>query len=327
MPPNMAQTTRCKPERFVSPTQTKCRHKGSLLCVGVLKVRAFRCKYVPSIFPYSPWPYTWPWHYMGATWDPCSKKHIKSYKLVPSSRAKESCKSVCEEDPRHRKGVPDWWLLPSQESLVYPWGGGNDHSEKKWFIKYWEILGTTHQQLLIAEIHPNLDCMLAGYNQSFGDWAGSILGKLAMSNVYVFLAGDTVIHCSIYPMMTGNKMSDTTVNLRGSSKTMSLALALPIKMGRNKTHYLYQPQCSHVQRGYTAHVQMHPKNQIKLMTLIQWKYPHCTDIVPLTPNNMPRSVSGLVVQQFDGVFFHNFNECNCSIYDWGLYHYAMWYAQ
>lgn len=48
-------------------------------------------------------------------------------------------------------------------------GGGNDHSEKKWFIKYWEILGTTHQQLLIAEIHPNLDCMLAGYNQSFGD--------------------------------------------------------------------------------------------------------------------------------------------------------------
>ena len=54
MPPNMAQTTRCKPERFVSPTQTKCRHKGSLLCVGVLKVRAFRCKYVPSIFPYSP---------------------------------------------------------------------------------------------------------------------------------------------------------------------------------------------------------------------------------------------------------------------------------
>ena len=81
-------------------------------------------------------------------------------------------------------------------------------------------------------------------------------------------------------MMTGNKMSDTTVNLRGSSKTMSLALALPIKMGRNKTHYLYQPQCSHVQRGYTAHVQMHPKNQIKLMTLIQWKYPplyrYCT---------------------------------------------------
>ena len=43
MPPNMAQTTRCKPERFVSPTQTKCRCKGSLLCVGVLKVRAFRC--------------------------------------------------------------------------------------------------------------------------------------------------------------------------------------------------------------------------------------------------------------------------------------------
>ena len=127
----MAQTTRCKPERFVSPTQTKCRHKGSLLCVGVLKVRAFRCKYVPSIFPYSPWPYTWPWHYMGATWDPCSKKHIKSYKLVPSSRAKELCKSVCEEDPRHRKGVPDWWLLPSQESLVYPWGGGQWSFRKK----------------------------------------------------------------------------------------------------------------------------------------------------------------------------------------------------
>lgn len=115
-------------------------------------------------------------------------------------------------------------------------------------------------------------------------------------------------------------MSDTTVNLRGSSKTMSLALALPIKMGRNITHYLYQPQCSHVQRGYTAHVQTHPKIRSSWWQLyIQWKYPHCTDIVPLTPNNMPRSVSGLVVQQFDGAFFHNFNECNCSIYDWGLY--------
>ena len=188
------------------------------------------------------------------TWRATSWSHLS----VQRSFVKVSASKILAIERRYRIGgffrpKKVWW---------FPWGGAGWSFRKRMnqILGNSSTAGTTHQKLLIAEIHPNLDCcgMPVTTHLLVIERAVSVENLQCLMSMF-FLAGDTVIHCSLYPMMIGNKMSDTTVNLRGSSKTMSLALALPIKMGRNITHYLYQLQCSHVQTGYTAHVQTHPK--------------------------------------------------------------------